>query len=250
MNPSCSTELVNWFFMRMLRQTSRTWNPPEPDRVSSTTAAPAAVAGRHEHAVVADHDRLPRVDVVVRLPGILPQHVAAIRRQAHDPRRAEDQNLPDARERDEHRRRVRLLVVQRRPRAFPGAPIVRHDGLPVRSAGQDHDGVVDDERRRGHAPLEIRRAAVLEDVRPPHERAGRGVQAPQLAQAAQRDTHVRRPRSASRADRRRPSTRGTWRSMRWSTARGPWRRRRPRRSPAGPRCSMVKARPPAMTNDA
>ena len=59
MKPSCSTELVNWFFMRMLRQTSRTCESAEPERVSSTTAAPRAVAGRHEHAVVADHDRLP-----------------------------------------------------------------------------------------------------------------------------------------------------------------------------------------------
>jgi outer membrane protein assembly factor BamB len=28
MKPSCSTELVNWFFIRMLRQTSRTAHPP------------------------------------------------------------------------------------------------------------------------------------------------------------------------------------------------------------------------------
>ncbi len=133
----------------------------------------STIARGHEHAVVSDHQRLRRVDPVVGRERILPEHLSVAGDEAHHSRCADDEQLPHTVQRDEHRRAIRLFVVERRPDAFPGGTVVADDRAPVGSAGQHDDRVIDDERRSGHAPVEVVGVAVAQDVgAPDHLAAG------------------------------------------------------------------------------
>jgi hypothetical protein len=100
-------------------------------------------------------------------------------------RRAEDDDLADAGERGEHRRRVARPVVLRGPDARARAAIVGDHRSPVAAARVHHHRVVDDERRSGHAPLHVGRLVVVEDVHAPDRPAGRVAQRAQLARRAE-----------------------------------------------------------------
>ena len=102
-----------------------------------------AVSRRYEHAIRADDDRLRGVHVESVFHGY-----------SHSTRpssglipirpRAEHEHLAHAAERDEHRRRVRLLIVECRPATRTSAAIVAATDVP-RPAWKHDDRVVDDE---------------------------------------------------------------------------------------------------------
>ena len=68
------------FFIRLLRQTSRT-EYPAPSGDDLEHRAPYVVAGRDEHAFVVDDERLRSIDVGVRPPRMEPEPLTAVRRE-------------------------------------------------------------------------------------------------------------------------------------------------------------------------
>ncbi len=70
------------------------------------------VTRRDKEAVVVDDDRLRHVDAHARVPRIAPEHRAGFRCETNDARRAYDDDLPASREVDQHRRDVRLSIVE------------------------------------------------------------------------------------------------------------------------------------------
>ena len=132
------------------------------------------------------HDGLRHVDAVERAPRVLPQKLSGIDRQAHRAARRHDQNLPNAAKRHEHRRGVPLFIVLRLPHDFAGGLAVGDDGTAARAAWQDDHFVVDNQGRGRHAPREVGRPVVGQDIPPPHQRAAARIEHAQLALGAER----------------------------------------------------------------
>src|SRR5215213_929352 len=161
-----------------------------PDLARAKTSARArhldhrrslAVARRDEEAILIQHDWLSDIDARAVLPRRLPEQSAVFDSDADDAACRHNQSLPLARERDQHRRSVRSLIVEGFPDGRAAQPVIGDDGFPRRPARQYDHLIVNDERRCSHSPVYILRAVLAQDVTIPDELSGLCIQTAKLA---------------------------------------------------------------------